>query len=70
MILIIMFCVIVVSVAIGALIVFVWGERLLGRDDTQARAIRAVIEMNRIVIDARSRLIDEAIRSRRRDGLR
>ena len=61
---------IVVSVAIGALIVFVWGERLLGRDDTQARAIRAVIEMNRIVIDARSRLIDEAIRSRRRDGLR
>jgi hypothetical protein len=67
-ILLFLFGVIMISVVIGAVIVFFWGDRLLGRDNAQARAIRAVIEINRRVIDARSRLLDEALRGRRHGG--
>lgn len=53
------------SAAIGASMVVLWGGQLLGRDDVRARSMRSAWEINRLVIEARSRLVDEALRARR-----
>jgi hypothetical protein len=61
------FLAVAVSSAVGALVMIIWGNVLLGRDSAQARAIRAAIDINRMVIEARRKMVDAAVHGVRGD---